>query len=206
MTGSSSKARLAAIALGACALLGACATTPNGARQASVTNTNPSSLDVALTPVDALNLRKDPIPPILLNARRGPYAVMNTQSCQRIAQEMGMLNAVLGEDYDTAHSPERAFTAEDVAQKIVAYLIPFRSIIREVSGANRHEWEFRQAISAGLMRRAYLKGRGEEMGCAYPARPYPAKPVSDPANFEDLGDLPRQTPPPDPKEIARAEG
>ena len=114
-------------------------------------------------------------------------------------------NAVLGEDYDTAVLPERELSPERVAQQIVAYFIPFRGVIREVSGANRHEYEFRQAISAGLMRRAYLKGRGEQMGCAYPARPYPSPLVSDPANFEDLGDPPPEQPP-DPRQVANVEG
>lgn len=113
-----------------------------------------------------------------------------------------MLNAVLGEDYDTAQATERELTPEAVAQKVVAYFIPFRGVIREVSGANRHEWEFRQAISAGLMRRAYLKGRGEQMGCPYPARPRPPAPSTDPANFEDLGDPPPPQQEVDPRRMA----
>lgn len=202
-TGSSNWPRLAPLGA-AGAMLAACASTPDGARPASVVGNNPTAADVALTPVTDLNLRRDPIPPILLQARNGPYAVVNTGSCASIAPEMSMLNAVLGEDYDTATIPRRTVTPEKVAQQVVAYFIPFRGVIREVSGANRHEWEFRQAISAGLMRRAYLKGRGEEMGCAYPARPYPSPQVSDPANFEDLGDPPPE-PPNDPRRVATAE-
>ena len=179
------------LAMAASLALAACATQQQSARPASVTGNNPTAVDVALTPVEDLNLRKDPIPPILLQARAGgPYATDNTASCLSIAQEMSMLNAVLGEDYDTVQATGRELTPEAVAQKVIAYFIPFRSVIREVSGANKHEWEFRQAISAGLMRRAYLKGRGEQMGCPYPARPYPPVPGNDPANFEDLGDPP----------------
>lgn len=204
-TGSSNLARTRlALAGTASAMLAACASAPDGARPASLVGGGPTATDVALTPVTDLNLRRDPIPPILLQAREGPYAVVNTRSCASIALEMGMLNAVLGEDYDTGAIPERTVTPEKVAQQVIAYFIPFRGVIREVSGANRHEWEFRQAISAGLMRRAYLKGRGEEMGCAYPARPYPSKAVSDPANFEDLGDPPPE-PRDDPRRIANVE-
>lgn len=199
MTGSvTASSRLARapllLVVGAALALSACATRPQqAARPASVTGDNPTAIDVALTPVEDLNLRKDPIPPILLQARsEGPYATNNTASCAGIAQELGMLKAVLGEDYDTAEATGRELTPEAVAQKVVAYLIPFRSVIREVSGANKHEWEFRQAISAGLMRRAYLKGRGEEMGCPYPARPRLPVPSTDPANFEDLGDAPAE--------------
>ena len=186
-TGSSScgKARLALVAAGS-ALLAACAVGP----QAGVAGTNPAMSDAGFAPVADLNLRRDPIPPILLQARESPYARYNTGSCAAIAQELGLLNAALGEDYDTADAAERKLSAEQVA----AFLIPFRGAIREVSGANRHEWEFRRAISAGLMRRAYLKGRGEAIGCPYPARPYPARMVSDPTNFEDLGEPPPEMP------------
>lgn len=205
-TGSWSCARASAALAGACLVLAGCAAQGGTARPASVTGTEVSAIDAALTPVDDLNLKKDPIPPILQQARQDPYASHRTTTCSAIAQEMGMLNAVLGEDYDTARKPERDLSAEAVAQKVIAYLIPFRSVIREISGANRQEWEFRQAISAGLMRRAYLKGRGQEMGCIYPARPYPvAAPPSDPANFEDLGEPP-QPQRDDPRRLANTLG
>ena len=159
-----------------------------------------------LTPVsvDKLDLGSDPIPPILIQARKSPYALTNTGSCERIAQEMGLLNAVLGEDYDTATARERP---GENAGEVLATLIPFRGVFREVSGASRHEWEFRESISAGLMRRAYLKGRGEQMGCAYPSRPFPVGPVTDPTNFEDLSDQPQpQQPARDPRRMANARG
>lgn len=153
--------------------------------------------------VDKLDLGRDPIPPILIQARKSPYALTNTGTCERIAQEMALLSAVLGEDYDTATARERP---GENAGEVLATLIPFRGVFREVSGASRHEWEFRESISAGLMRRAYLKGRGEQMGCAYPARPYPVGPVNDPTNFDDLNDAPQQQPTPDPRRMANARG
>ena len=154
--------------------------------------------------IDKLDLASDPIPPILIQARKSPYALTNTGTCERIAQEMGLLNAVLGEDYDTATARERP---SEKAGEVLAALIPFRGVFREVSGASRHEWEFRESISAGLMRRAYLKGRGEQMGCAYPSRPFPVGPVTDPTNFDDLGDQPQpQQPATDPRRMANARG
>jgi hypothetical protein len=154
--------------------------------------------------IDNLDLASEPIPPILIQARKSPYALTNTGTCERIAQEMALLNAVLGEDYDTATSRERP---GEKAGEVLATLIPFRGVFREVSGASRHEWEFRESISAGLMRRAYLKGRGEQMGCPYPARPFPVGPVNDPTNFEDLDDTPTpQQPAADPRRMVRAAG
>ena len=128
--------------------------------------------EVAMTPLDDLNLTKDPIPPILLQAVEEPYASPPTQECEDIRVEIGDLDAVLGDDYDTAPPADRSdVDAGGIVKRIVGWLIPYRGIIREVSGANKHEWEFRQAIAAGLMRRAYLKGLGEARECPYPARP-----------------------------------
>lgn len=184
----------------ASALLAACATA--GGEQA-INWAAPPGNGLTQVSVHQLDLASDPIPPILIQARKSPYALTNTGSCERIGQEMALLNAVLGEDYDTATARERP--GEDPGE-VLATLIPFRGVFREVSGASRKEWEFRESISAGLMRRAYLKGRGEQMGCAYPSRPYPVGPVSDPTNFDDLNDTPQPERPVDPRRMANARG
>lgn len=185
----------------AAVLLAGCAST--GGEQAINWNSLPAN-GLTQVSVSKLDLASDPIPPILIQARKSPYALTNTGSCDRIAQEMALLNAVLGEDYDTAAARERP---ADNAGETLASLIPFRGVFREVSGATRKEWEFRESISAGLMRRAYLKGRGEQMGCAYPSRPFPVGPVTDPTNFEDLSDQPQpQQPVTDPRRMASARG
>lgn len=152
----------------ACAL--AFAAMPASA-QNSVMDPDPSVRDVALTPLSDLNLNKDEIPEILLVARSAPYSNAGLASCSDIRNAVGDLDAVLGDDYDTYIPEEHNVSATDVAQRVVGSFIPFRGIIREISGARAHEREFREAIAAGLMRRAFLKGRGLEMGCPYPASP-----------------------------------
>jgi hypothetical protein len=184
----------------ATALLAACASTGGG--QAVNWNAPPGN-GLTHVSVDKLDLASDPIPPILIQARKSPYALTNTGSCERIGQEMALLNGVLGEDYDTSTARERP---DGNAGETLASLIPFRGVFREVSGASRKEWEFRESISAGLMRRAYLKGRGEQMGCPYPSRPYPVGPVNDPTNFDDLNDTPQHERRVDPKRMANARG
>ena len=141
--------------------------------QQDVTRNDPDIADVALTPLSDLNLARDPIPPILVWARDNPYANDGLEECSAIHTGIADLDAVLGDDVDTGEQDERELTPGGVAQRVVGMFIPFRGIIREVSGANNHEFEFRQAIAAGLMRRAYLKGLGEARGCDYPARPMP---------------------------------
>lgn len=143
------------------------------AAQDNVRDRNPDAADVALTPLSDLNLARDPIPRVLWEARLDPYTNDALVSCAAIRTQVANLDAVLGDDVDATPVAERDLTAAGVAQGVVGMLIPFRGIIREVSGANDQEFEFRQAIVAGMMRRAYLKGLGEARDCEYPARPMP---------------------------------
>lgn len=171
-TGSSSCARRAVLTA-AIMLLGSCVAP--GDRYRPVTDSNVTVGDVAMTPLNDLNLGRDPIPPVLIEARAAPYADADLTSCAAIAGEVDRLDSVLGDDYDTTPPPDRRVTATSAVQQVITFLTPYRGLIREVSGANGRDWNLGQAISAGMMRRAYLKGLGESMGCDYPARPAPPK-------------------------------
>src|SRR5690554_2278740 len=54
--------------------------------------------EVALAPLSDLNLRRDPIPDALIRARLAPYASEGLDDCTGIREEIGNLDAVLGED------------------------------------------------------------------------------------------------------------
>ncbi len=156
-------------ATAACALLAA----PLAARDEPkpITDDKVTARDVAVTPIEDLNLEKDEIPPLLLAAQADPYATAGLNKCSRIIVAVEELDAILGPDFDVATADERKMTVGSVAKSVVGALIPFRGVIREISGANKHEREFQDAIMAGVMRRAYLKGIGLKQGCRYPARP-----------------------------------
>jgi hypothetical protein len=141
-------------------------------------NNQADARDVALTPLSDLNLSRDPIPEVLLAARAAPYDQTGTGNCRDLARLVSELDAALGPDFDTETPEDRGVSAGNIAQRIVGSFIPFRGLIREISGANEHERDFREAIAAGMMRRAYLKGRGQEMGCAYPSRPATAADIA----------------------------
>ncbi|QZH74951.1 MAG: hypothetical protein JY451_15120 [Erythrobacter sp.] len=168
VTGKSCKRAKVRAALAAAGL--ALTATPAMA-QDDVSDREPDLIDAAMTPLTDLNLARDPIPAVLIAARSDPYANRGMADCAAILSGIGDLDAVLGDDYDTRVARERRLTPGGVAQRAVGMFIPFRGIIRELSGANNHEFEFREAIVAGQMRRAYLKGLGEARGCPYPARP-----------------------------------
>lgn len=135
-----------------------------------VTDKEVSAADVVATPVTDLNLRKDEIPPLLLAAQDRPYDLAGLSRCTQIASAVRDLDAVLGEDIDVAQERERRTSAGRIAQSAIGSFIPFRGLIREISGANAQERKLQTAIYAGSVRRAFLKGIGQQRGCRYPAR------------------------------------
>lgn len=135
-----------------------------------VTERSTSMGDAVATPVSDLNLRKEAIPPLLLTAQQQPYATAGLRRCGQIVAAVGELDVVLGPDIDLPQDTKSRTSAGSVAQAAVGSFIPFRGLIREISGANESERKLGAAIQAGIARRAYLKGLGEARGCRYPAR------------------------------------
>ena len=124
-----------------------------------------------MTPITDLNLAKDEIPAVLLAATEAPYASAGLTSCDAIAAAIMPLDATLGPDMDLAEQDNDRVSAGAVAKSLVASFIPFRGVIRELSGAAEHQRNFQAAIYAGAVRRGFLKGLGQQKGCPYPARP-----------------------------------
>ena len=135
-----------------------------------ITDRDPNAVDVIATPATDLNLRKGEIPPILLAAQQDAYGLGGLRRCSDLAAEVRRLDAVLGEDIDIAQAASHKVRAGTVAQSVVGSFIPFRGLIREVSGANESERKVQFAIYAGSSRRAFLKGVGYQRGCPWPAR------------------------------------
>jgi hypothetical protein len=144
----------------------------------------------AATPLNDLNLLKDKIPAVLLAAHAAPYGPPADLGCEGLAGEIRQLNAALGEDLDAPSKPghrdllEQGKTmADDAAVGAVRHaaedLIPYRSWVRKLTGAERHSRLVTDAIGAGIVRRAYLKGLGEAKGCPSPASPH--RPATQPA-------------------------
>jgi hypothetical protein len=126
--------------------------------------------DVVATPATDLNLTKNEIPPLLVSAEERPYALSGLTGCRQIAAAIGELDGVLGEDIDLPQEQNRRMQPGRVAQSVVGMFIPFRGLIREISGANAHDRELQAAVMAGVARRSFLKGVGQTKGCRYPAR------------------------------------
>jgi hypothetical protein len=141
------------------------------AQDKPMTDDEPNAVDVAKTPVTDLNINKREIPAILLQAQARPYSLTGLGRCSGLKSEVVALDEVLGPDLDLPEEDRARISAGRVAKTVVGSFIPFRGLIREVSGANDHDRKVRAAIQAGLARRGFLKGVGQAKGCAYPARP-----------------------------------
>ena len=158
------RAALAALCVGL-------ATAPLAAQERDRTVTNgPDIEDIAMTPITDLNLSRDEIPDVLLFAAANPYAVADTATCDQIAVGIAQLDALLGPDLDVKGA-KTGIAVGKAAQSAVGSLIPFRGILREITGAADHQRKFEAAILAGAIRRGYLKGLGQQRECEYPARP-----------------------------------
>ncbi len=158
----SAKALVAGLAIACLASTGAAA---------QVISDEPDVEDVARTPLDDFNIDSDDIPEVLVVAARDPYASDGLTTCNAIVAEIALLDRALGADFDIADTEERRISRGRIAQSVVGSFIPFRGIVREVSGANARRNEVNMAITSGMVRRGFLKGLGQQRGCSYPARP-----------------------------------
>jgi hypothetical protein len=133
---------------------------------------------VAESPLRDMNVLRTKIPEVLLQAMADPYERPASGKCIDLVARINPLNDALGEDLDlTAKADEDGMmakgktTALTVASGAASDVIPFRGWIRKLSGAEQHDKYVQAAITAGAVRRAYLKGLGEAKGCNPPATP-----------------------------------
>lgn len=138
---------------------------------AQVQQPSPNVEDIASTPLRDLGITNKDIPDILVRALADPYAREGLPTCNSIAAEVGRLDEVLGEDYDAYAKGKGGLDVGRIAQGVVGAIIPFRGVVREVTGAANKDREMTAAMTAGMVRRGFLKGMGQQRGCKVPARP-----------------------------------
>jgi hypothetical protein len=114
---------------------------------------------IVTQPVRDVGIEKTKVDPMLEKIAKQPYAPAG--SCSAIAAELTRLNGALGPDFG-ADSKANEDKAEKLAlaggDALVSSLIPFRGLVREVSGAASADRRKAAAISAGTARRGYLRG------------------------------------------------
>ncbi|MCC4253345.1 MAG: hypothetical protein VX205_11450 [Pseudomonadota bacterium] len=123
---------------------------------------------IASQPARDIGLDKDEIPPVLTKAVDNPYAAPASRSCKGLNRELGALNAALGEDFTASKEANEDRTgkiAEAIGKTVVNSLIPFRGLVREISGAAPAERRLQAAATAGIARRGYMRGLASAKGC-----------------------------------------
>lgn len=129
--------------------------------------------DAVLTPLSDLNLVHAEIPAVLEAIQKRPYQLPSETSCEALISEIRALDAVLGPDLDTPPSESNPGLIERGTEQAKGAavgaavgaikhttegLVPFRGWVRKLSGAERYSKKVQAAISAGIVRRAFLKG------------------------------------------------
>lgn len=156
------------------------ASKPQGVRPAN--DAGAQVTQAAVTPLSDLNLVRADIPAALQAAEKAPYALPLEKTCPAITADVQALDAALGPDLDTPATLSNPSLIERGAGTVgnaavgalrgaAENVIPFRGWVRKLSGAERYSREVAAAIAAGTIRRAYLKGLGQSMGCQAPASP-----------------------------------
>ncbi len=123
---------------------------------------------IATEPARDVGLQRVTIPPVLEAARAGPYSLAGTRNCAAIGRELRDLDRALGADFDAqpARSGSRAGRlAEAGGRAVVNTIIPFRGVVRELSGSAEADRRMQAAVDAGLARRGFLRGLAQARGC-----------------------------------------
>ncbi len=147
----------------------------------TVSNTLQGAFKAAQSPLVDVGIIEDPIPEELKKYMKNAYALPDPLTCAEILGQIARLDALLGPDQCTPQNPagmyisekgkyvdEAAQMAEDrVADTVTGYvnIIPFRSVVRYLSGAESHAREVIKAQQAGIARRSFLKGMAAAHGC-----------------------------------------
>lgn len=155
--------------------------------EASAPETTPMAQagDVVKQPLKDLNIMKTEIAPVLVRAKAAPYASAGSD-CSVLNAEIQELDVALGPDVDiVGKKPSLSKKLSDggfsLARGAVSSFIPYRGVIREVTGAEKQTRDVNDALLAGMVRRAYLKGYGETLGCQHSVSPEGAQAM----NFGD---------------------
>jgi hypothetical protein len=149
--------------------LSACASTVKPAERA---NKNLGS--VAVAPLKDLGIVRQEAPKQLADIRYPYDQARLDNGCPQIRYEIDALEKLLGtETYLARPAKSGTETAKEAAggavvgaaENATTSFIPFRGVVRGVSGASARDAEIDRAVLMGLMRRSFLRGYGLASQC-----------------------------------------
>src|SRR5204863_1060761 len=159
-------------------LLSGCAGAGTSARtaEARVEEKAPGAL---AQPLHDVNVLRTKIPPVLLEAMDRPYVPPTPMTCREVINQIRPLDDALGPDLDAPPSLDNPSVMErngtmagdaitSAVRGAATDIIPLRSWVRMLTGAERYDALVKSAITAGAVRRGYLKGIGVQLNCLPP--------------------------------------
>jgi hypothetical protein len=181
------------LALASLAHVSACATKPSsppdslklepnaqagaqGAAQSDNSKMQGAAGEAARQPLRDVGLLKKKIHPALSRIA-DPYAEPSGLDCKWINYELAELNAALGPESTMLPGLDKSTVSErgsrmaiDAATDFIrgssAGLLPGRSLIRRISGAEKADMMYKAANERGMVRRGYLKGLAQAQKCS----------------------------------------
>ena len=159
------KAVFGAAGLGAAIMMMAAA--PAASAQGTPTRSvGGSAKDAVTQPLQDLNLAGRKVPTELLLLQQDPYATEGLDTCPAIDEQIASLEDILGPDVD---APQKSAGMLQAALKtggnFLGGFIPFRGVVRQLSGASARKKRMEDAIYVGVARRSFLKGFAASRGC-----------------------------------------
>jgi hypothetical protein len=124
--------------------------------------------EIVTQPAKDIGAAKTEIPAILERAQENPYGLAGLKSCAQIKAATTELDSVLGPDFVVGNNKKEnraGRLAEAGGKTIVNTIIPFRGLVREISGAAPAERRLAAAIDAGFARRGFLRGTALARRC-----------------------------------------
>jgi hypothetical protein len=159
---------------GAALSLAASASAQDNGTQADPSNnkiaeTGKKAGEIVTQPARDIGVAKKEIPPALEKASEDPYDLKGLKSCKQLAHAVTELNEALGPDFVTGSEKKKDNRAGKLAeaggQTIVNSFIPFRGLVREITGAAPAQRRLNAAIDAGYARRGFLRGVHHMRNC-----------------------------------------
>lgn len=124
------------------------------------------TVDAITQPLSDLNLRSKDIPLVLQVAQLAPYDLSSVKECSAATKEIARLEEVLAPDADAPPDKDGIVNKGlKFGGNMLGGFVPFRGIVRQLSGANAERAKWQAAIYAGVARRSFLKGYAQGLGC-----------------------------------------
>lgn len=152
-------------------------TDDNSVASKTISGSVKGALGAAKSPLVDLNFTSDEIPEYLQSISGNPYTIPSPLQCKVVKSELVELDTLLGGDMEPAakgteektdYIAEGASMIQGAAIGFVANkvdILPFRGVIRSITGANKQAKLYARAYESGKLRRAYLKGLNSALKC-----------------------------------------